>query len=224
MQCRSGIYLPAEAETKTMRERKPKRGSHEVGTYYYYNNWDFNALGGIYRKIADSDIFEDFAAEIASPIGMQDFDHERDPYYWHDNEDRPKSVFPAYHFRMSARDRARLGLLFLRNGAWRGEKILGEDWVMLSTTAFSNHESDPEQLGSGQGYGLLWWVSDTGRLFGQRFDGKPYSARGNGGQFIAAIPSENLVIAHANDTSIDGWKSSGKQRNKLIELIAAVKK
>ena len=29
-----------------MRAARPERGSHQPGEYFYYNNWDFNALGG----------------------------------------------------------------------------------------------------------------------------------------------------------------------------------
>jgi CubicO group peptidase (beta-lactamase class C family) len=225
MQCRSGIYLPAEAETPEMKAKKPERGSHARGTYYYYNNWDFNALGGIYRKMTDSDIFDDFANQIAGPIGMQDFDPKRDTYYWHrKNVAPPQSAFPAYHFQMSTRDRARFGLLFLKNGNWQEKQIFAEKWVQLSTTSYSNHESDPDQLQSRVGYGLLWWVSDQGYLYGQKFDGRPYSARGVGGQVIAVIPSEDLVIAHSNDTSVKGWSPPGKQLNRLMQLIAAAKK
>lgn len=224
MQCRSGVYLPAEAETKAMKERKPKRGSHSKDSFYYYNNWEFNALGGIYRQLSDSDIFLDFETEMVSPLEMQDFDRARDTRYSHKDDDNPQSAFPAYNFKLSARDRARLGLLFLRNGKWNEKQIISEDWIKLSTTAYSNHKTDPNQLSDGKGYGMLWWVSDTGWLYGQKFGGQPYTARGVGGQFIAVIPSEDLVIAHANDTSARGWESSGEQRNRLIELIAAAKK
>ena len=43
-----------------MKEDKPRRGSHKFDSYYY-NHWDFNALGGIYKKLTRSDIFADFA-------------------------------------------------------------------------------------------------------------------------------------------------------------------
>ena len=33
-----------------MTASKPERGSHAPGTFWHYNNWDFNALGTIYRR------------------------------------------------------------------------------------------------------------------------------------------------------------------------------
>ncbi|MEO6363386.1 MAG: serine hydrolase, partial [Caldimonas sp.] len=45
LQSRSGIYHPAAYETGAMKAERPYRGSHAPGTFWYYNNWDFNALG-----------------------------------------------------------------------------------------------------------------------------------------------------------------------------------
>jgi CubicO group peptidase (beta-lactamase class C family) len=47
LQARSGIYHPALAESKEMLAAKPPRGSSQPGERWYYNNWDFNALGTI---------------------------------------------------------------------------------------------------------------------------------------------------------------------------------
>jgi CubicO group peptidase (beta-lactamase class C family) len=42
---RSGIYHEAAGESQSMIDLRPERGSHPPGTYFYYNNRDFNALG-----------------------------------------------------------------------------------------------------------------------------------------------------------------------------------
>jgi CubicO group peptidase (beta-lactamase class C family) len=46
---RSGIYHPAAYETREIKRKRPERGSHAPGSFWFYNNWDFNALGTIYR-------------------------------------------------------------------------------------------------------------------------------------------------------------------------------
>jgi CubicO group peptidase (beta-lactamase class C family) len=43
LEARSGIYHPACYETESMAELRPPRYSHKPGTFWYYNNWDFNA-------------------------------------------------------------------------------------------------------------------------------------------------------------------------------------
>jgi len=70
---RSGVYHVALYETPGERANRPPRGSHAAGTFWYYNNWDFNALGTIYEHAAGRSIFAAFLAEIAQPVGMQDY-------------------------------------------------------------------------------------------------------------------------------------------------------
>jgi hypothetical protein len=33
-----------------MKAARPERGSHQSGEFFCYNNWDFNALGTIFRQ------------------------------------------------------------------------------------------------------------------------------------------------------------------------------
>jgi hypothetical protein len=128
LEARSGVYHPTVYETKGMEEQKPPRGSHLPGTFWYYNNWDFNALGFIYEKATGEKIFDAFYWQIAQPIGMQAF-KSRDGRYITSSDAR----FPAYPFDMSARDFARFALLYLREGKWNGTQVVPEEWVKIST-------------------------------------------------------------------------------------------
>jgi len=64
----------------------------------------------------------------------------------------------AYPFRMTARDMARFGLLFLRGGKWNGTQVVPEAWVKESTTAWSD-------AGTSGGYGYLGWIAKSGLHF-----------------------------------------------------------
>ena len=48
IQARSGVYHSFVGGTPDMRDRMPVRGSHPPGTFWYYNNWDFNVLGAVF--------------------------------------------------------------------------------------------------------------------------------------------------------------------------------
>jgi len=50
LKARSGVYIPATGEADSMVANRPERGSHAPGTFWYYNNWDFNALGTIFDQ------------------------------------------------------------------------------------------------------------------------------------------------------------------------------
>ena len=73
LKARSGVYIPAAGEVASMSDERPARGSHAPGTFWYYNNWDFNVLGTVFRKLTGEDIFEAIDRRIAKPIGMQDY-------------------------------------------------------------------------------------------------------------------------------------------------------
>jgi len=69
LKARSGVYHAAAYRTKAMAEATPERHSHAPGTFWFYNNWDFNVLGAIYRQETEKDIYESFKTMIADPIG-----------------------------------------------------------------------------------------------------------------------------------------------------------
>ena len=111
LKARSGIYHPALYESAGMKALKPERHTVKAGTHWYYNNWDFNASGTLFEKLTGKKIFEAIEAEIAKPIGMEDFE-AKDGWYVNGEE----SIHPAYPFRISAHDLARFGWLMLNEG------------------------------------------------------------------------------------------------------------
>lgn len=80
LEARSGVYHSYVAGTPTMRQNMPERGSHAPGTFFYYNNWDFNALGTIFEQQFHTAIGREFRDKIAVPTQMEDFRLE-DMYY-----------------------------------------------------------------------------------------------------------------------------------------------
>jgi CubicO group peptidase (beta-lactamase class C family) len=178
LMARSGIYHPAASETASMRRTRPPRGSHTPGSFWYYNNWDFNALGTIYRQVTGEDIFESFARRIAGPIGMEDFSAADGRYVT-----EVGSRHPAYRFDLSARDLARFGQLVLDGGQWQSRTIIPAAWLRESTRPYSR--TDHHNLS----YGYLWWTLDV-----DRFGPDAAIASGYGGQKLAILPAKQLVV------------------------------
>jgi CubicO group peptidase (beta-lactamase class C family) len=209
LKARSGVYIPAAGETASMQEARPERGSHPPGTYWYYNNWDFNALGTIFhQETGESNIYQAFKTEIANPIGMQDYVLENLRYDY-----EPYSQHPYYGFLMSARDLARFGLLFARNGRWGEEQIIPESWVQESTTPYSD-------AGLNGGYGYMWWVAANGRhLPNVALPDGSFSASGYRGHFLLVLPKWDIVIVHRFDTFAPTGQVSGSQFGYLVRLI-----
>ena len=90
---------------------------------------------------------------------------------------------------MSARDFAKFGLLYLRDGVWEGERFLPEGWVDF---ARSNPQGSDSNL-----YGAGFWLSpekpdNPDTLMPPPYDA--FHAGGHEGQTIWIVPSRDMVI------------------------------
>jgi len=190
LKARSGIYRAFVGGTPAMRAQMPARGSHAPGTFWYYNNWDFNVVGTIFEQQVGLGLGTAFHDRIARPLQMQDFRAE-DVYYVTTAADKPvdeTSIHRAYQFRMSTRDLARFGYLFLRRGSWKGTNIIPTAWVRESTTSYSD-------AGGGSGYGYFWWINDWPGVSEPH-----YTAKGALGKNLVIFPSKELVVVYMNHT------------------------
>lgn len=212
LQARSGVYHPAAYETRNMKRYRPRRGSHAPGTFFRYNNWDFNALGTIFNEQSGQDMFDAFDQRVARPLGMQDFRRADCRYHR-----EPVSIHPGYQFKLSARDMARFGLLYLRQGRWRGRQIIPRKWIRLSTSAHSRKGR------KGLGYGYMWWIGQRGMLYGNRV-GRAYMAKGNGGQVVAVLPEQNLVLAQTVRWRTRRQKVPYEEFGEILRLVLKARK
>ena len=227
---RSGVYHPA-SNSGDDTASAPPRGSQRPGTYFLYNNWDFNAAGAAFEKLTGCDIYDALQSDLAEPLGMQDFDRSRQ----RKSGDAKQSQFLAYHMYLSTRDMARIGLLMLRGGDWGGRQVASREWVRRITSLVTPfHEMNPPNqraLGTGirWGYGYMWWVWDAPNSPGS-FQGA-YTGRGAGGQFITVLPQLDMVVAHKTDTSqsvVQGTSKrsrtvSGTEYDAILRLLIAAR-
>lgn len=229
LRARSGVYHPVDFDTELMKKNRPARGSHPPGTFWYYNNWDFNVIGAIFEKKSGMKIGDAFYQRIATPISMEDF-QPKDVFYF----GGPLSIYPTYHFEITARDMARYGLLYLRHGRWNGKQIVPESWVAKSTHASEMVRAG--SLGDVGGYEYLWWVEYGGVHFPEATHPGDFSARGANGHYILVIPSLDLVIVNRTDSdppardakTLTEWADKGivskAQFGHLVKLILDAQK
>ncbi|MHA4735305.1 serine hydrolase domain-containing protein [Ensifer adhaerens] len=213
---RSGVYHPAGYETPAMLLTKEKRHSHGPGTFWCYNNWDFNALGTIYSRATGETVHEAFVRRIAEPLGMEDFSlAAQSPDGWYESFDA--SDHPAYPFRMSSRDLARFAQLYLQGGVWRGCQILPRGWVELCTLPYSH-------AGSRGAYGYMWWRERDGVFLpGVVMPRGSFAAWGVGGHYALVMPALDMVVIHRVDTETPGREVSEFQFGRLMrEMLAGV--
>lgn len=210
LEARSGVYHPTVYETAAMVETRPARYSHSPGTFWYYNNWDFNVVGAIYEKATGNDIFNALQSEIADPIGMQDYR----PSDGHYVSGGPVTMYPAYPFTMSARDLGRFALLYLHDGRWRDRQIVPAEWVAESTHSYSDTPTG--------GYGYMWWTSVPASGPGgpkAALLRPTYWADGHLGQYAVIVPSLDLVVVNLVDSRLTSKRMGQLKMEKLVWLV-----
>jgi CubicO group peptidase (beta-lactamase class C family) len=146
----------------------------EPGEYFEYNNYNPLLVGMILERATGMPVSHYMEAKLWKPAGM-----EADASWSLDSrEDGFEKMESGVNAR--ARDFARFGMLFAKEGNLRGKQLISRGWVKESTRADTN--TDPSR-----DYQYFWWVNTPG--------GKNhFSARGNYGQYIYVAPEKDLVI------------------------------
>ncbi|RDY60208.1 serine hydrolase domain-containing protein [Flagellimonas nanhaiensis] len=195
MQSASGVYHTAEAESDFMHDLKPSQDEYLPGTFWIYNNWDFNVLRTIFEQETQTNFYEALKSDIMDPIGANF--QLADSISWVPT----RSVHPAYMFKISPTDMSKFGQLMLDKGNWDGNQIIPRDWVEESTKYLWDAE-----IYDGDGYGYMWWVATNANarpyLPNCNLPVGTYSARGAGGQWMEIIPERNMVFVHMVDTYV----------------------
>jgi CubicO group peptidase (beta-lactamase class C family) len=194
---RSGVYLCADDGGAL---GQPLRGSHPPGTFWWYNNWDFNVLGNVYERITGRSLFVAFEHDLARPLGMVDWDiYQHGSYRYRADILGGTPRYPNYTFHLSARDIARVGQLYLNNGLWNGQRLLSPEWIARSTDPVSRTNHPAGLLGM---YGYCWWVAGpSDELSDLGIANAHYSAIGFGGNFLTVLPDIGTVVTVMTDTA-----------------------
>lgn len=170
------------------------------GEAWQYVSIDTHVLSMVIRGATGRSIKDLMVEKLLMPLGL-----EASPIYLTDGHG---VAFVLGGLNLRTRDYARLGQLFLQNGAWNGAQIVPAAWVRASTV-----NSAPNRP-AGVGYGFQWWLPADG-------DEGEYFARGVYGQYIYVNPAKGVVIA-ANSADRDFTRGGANLQNiEMFRQIAA---
>ena len=198
----SGVHHPAASESLPWKLQRMRRHDHAPGQAWCYNVWDHNILLTLFELATGARFFDALNHEIAGPLEMQDY-RPSDGYY---RFEEGVSMHPAFPLRMSTRDLARFGLLYLRGGKWGERQVVPEEWVAQSTHAWM-------QTGYGDGFGFQWWISGAKLL--EKYG--TYSALGRGNS-IDVLPGLDIVLVYRGNPERT-WSDANAMRLKFLDLI-----
>ncbi len=117
----------------------------------------------------------------------------------------------------TARDWARFGYLYLRDGVWEGTRVLPEGWVDFARTPGPAANSDV--------YGAHWWLTPAhgqGRpqrsLITDNSMTDAFSAQGHEGQIVVVVPSKDLVMVRLGlfHGEVESWHALGDWATLLV--------
>jgi len=188
-------------------ERKP-RELQEPGTYYEYNDVRINRLALSLLRLWEKPLPEVLEDEIMDPISASD------TWRWVPYRNSVVSIngkeMPSMSggtrwgggLWISARDEARFGYLFLRNGQWENKQLVSEEWVEKATASRGPVGLD---------YGYLWWLNTEGKAWPDA-PTTSYAALGAGQNTIWVDPAHDIVIV---------WRWHDGKQNELIKRVLA---
>jgi CubicO group peptidase (beta-lactamase class C family) len=151
------------------------------GKHAVYCSADLNLVGGAVSLATHSWLPQFFDKFLARPLQF---------HTYHMNLMPTGEAYMGGGLRLRPRDELKLGELYLSGGMWNGRRVVSQDWVQQSTTAYSafgpqtNYDAPHE-------YGFAWHINHLhvgDRVF------RVYSAGGNGGQIIMVIPELDMVV------------------------------
>ena len=115
------------------------------GSTWYYNGGLTQVLAGLIERKTGKPL-DRFAEEaLFAPLGIS-------KYEWRRFRRSPNA---ASGLRLTARDLAKIGSVFLHQGRWQGQQVIPPEWVALST---ERHVQDiPWGPRGVYGYGFMWY-------------------------------------------------------------------
>ena len=197
-----------EDVVKYVTSRKQK---HDAGTYWNYSSGTSNMVAaGASRALGPRDIkdptgrarFRNFIyTELFQKLGMKDTAAEFDA---------AGNLYASSFFYATARDYAKFGLLFLRDGVWDGKRILPQGYVDFVRT--------PVEAQNAANYGAHWWLNFKDRKpLLKNSPEDAFMARGHQGQLVVVIPSKDMVVVRLGlSPDENSWQAIGEYMDKVI--------
>ena len=166
------------------------------GTVWQYSSGTTNIISRAIRAVINDDArYADFPRRaLFDRLGMSSAVIETDP----------SGAFIGSSFGYaSARDWARLGMLYVNDGVWDGQRILPEGWVAYTRTPAP---ADPLKR-----YGAHVWLKVADEYSGDaELPADTFHATGHAGQFVTMIPSAHLVVVRLGLTRYpNAWDQTG---------------
>jgi CubicO group peptidase (beta-lactamase class C family) len=193
------MSTPVPGKSQGWRWMINRKVEYPGGTHFRYDGIGSDLLSVVLSRTIKQNP-RDFAKQrLLDPLNITN-------YTWH--EDTEGYLHGETGLNLTARDMAKIGMLYLQHGRWEDKKIVSYAYVQDSTTKHNDGGPPIEAA-----YGYQWWVSknNLGAFF----------AAGAKGQLIYIVPKHDLVVVVSADTS--PWGSQRYFNNVVLPAAAELK-
>ena len=190
----------------------PNRPLSEPGARYKYNDVRVNLLALSALHVIRKPLPQVLREEVMEPIGASS------TWRWHGYENswveidgqRMQSMTGGGHWGggmfISARDMARFGYLFLRNGTWKDREIVSPKWIAMARTPGPANQT----------YGYMNWFLNTDRKPFPNAPATSVTFQGNGSNIIYIDWDNDLVV-------VVRWIQQSKFNDFIGQVIGAIR-
>jgi CubicO group peptidase (beta-lactamase class C family) len=170
------------------------------GSRFAYSSDGSHLLSAIVADATGQPTLRYAQAKLFAPLGIASGDafqpvfapsnqaaYQRAGFAWPTD---PQGYHLGYGFlKLTARDLAKFGYLYLEGGAWEGRQVVPAAYVRAATQPHVA-TGDPHATG----YGYQWWtMSEQGH--------RGFAALGLGGQLVEVLPDLDLVVVLTSEVS-----------------------
>ncbi len=186
------LYGSGKADTAAYAASRPL--AHPPGSFWSYASGTSNIVARLAAQAQGGDFAAYMRSRLFEPLGMD----SATPKF-----DAAGTFIGSSYCFCTPRDFARFGLLYLRDGAWDGRRLLPEGWVDYARTPTFQQEGVTDGP-----YGAHWWLGIGGP--------GSFSANGYAGQFIIVCPDRDLIVVRNGDTPLE---SKDRLRDWIGEVV-----
>ena len=164
---------------------RPPKLVRRPGTGGEYSNDTSNMLAELLTLLFKEDLAAVLKRKVMDPIGVPP-----NEWKWRANQYRAKTIAgqPSREFAsgitITHRALARIGYLYLREGEWKGQRLLSKEFIRTATT--------PTSLPAPFDYYAFYWGSNAKGTYPE-IPKDAYWALGLGDSFVVVCPSLDLV-------------------------------
>jgi CubicO group peptidase (beta-lactamase class C family) len=175
--------------------------AHPPGAFWSYASGTSNIISRCVARAtgAHGPAFEVFMRErLFEPLGML----SPIPKF-----DAAGTFIGSSYCFCTARDFARFGLFYLRDGFWEGRRLLPTGWVDYARTKTRQQPTDLEA------YGAHWWLDIAGP--------GSFSANGYAGQYTVVVPDLDMVVVRHGLSAESTKESRAAWIARLVDIFRA---